>query len=761
MPASRSLNPITRYARWLHIQWPAGAVEKRPRVNPDGTTDLPGVRIVGDLSGIPLLKFSSDSGAKAVQAILADPTFQRQPADDPVLDLVIIGAGVAGMAAALEARRRKLRFTIMDAAEPFATVVNFPAGKPIYTYPSEMKPAGALQFRPEVHPKEQLLEDLRRECAGIDTLIARAERIERARGHLKVHIMRPGDRADVLNARHVIVAIGCSGNYRKLNVPGEDLDKVYNRLHDPKDFAGRKILVVGGGDSALETAIALAEAGATVTLSYRKPEFARPKPDNLQRLASVPLRVLFETRVKEIQPSQVILTGASNEPIAIPNDAVFTMIGRDPPLDFFRRSGVRIRGEWTAPSIIGLLAFVGFCFWLYHWKSGHAIPFAGALPRWLDPDPARIGTWFTDRRTLLGTLAHSASSRSFYYTLAYSLIVVIFGIRRIRRRKTPYVKWQTITLMAIQVIPLFILPEIILPWLGQNGVFASGTRLGHFANWFFEPYDALGYDRAYWRSYGFVLAWPLFVYNWFTDAPMWGWLIVGFLQTFVMIPAMIYFWGKGAYCGWICSCGALAETLGDQHRRKMPHGPAWNRLNLAGQVVLAFAVILMILRVLGWILGSRSAPARLFALGFGGKIGYGWTVDLILAGVIGYGLYFWFSGRVWCRFFCPLAALMHIFARFSRFRILADKKKCISCNVCTNVCHQGIDVMSFANKGLPMADPECVRCSACVQECPTGVLTFGQIDRATHQPISSDPAFLAASPVLMREIHINGKRHAL
>ena len=75
---------------------------------------------------------------------------------------------------------------------------------------------------------------------------------------------------------------------------------------------------------------------------------------------------------------------------------------------------------------------------------------------------------------------------------------------------------------------------------------------------------------------------------------------------------------------------------------------------------------------------------------------------------------------------CPLAALMHIYARFSTFRIFADKKKCISCNVCTSVCHQGIDIMNFANKGLDMEDPQCVRCSACVQSCPTGVLQFGR-----------------------------------
>src|SRR4029077_13233124 len=100
------------------------------------------------------------------------------------------------------------------------------------------------------------------------------------------------------------------------------------------------------------------------------------------------------------------------------------------------------------------------------------------------------------------------------------------------------------------------------------------------------------------------------------------------------------------------------------------------------------------------------------------------------------------SGRVWCRFACPLAALMHVYARFTSFRILADKKKCISCSVCTSVCHQGIDIMAFANKGLPMEDPQCVRCSACVESCPTGVLTFGSLAR--NGVIRLDA--LAASP---------------
>jgi len=241
-----------------------------------------------------------------------------------------------------------------------------------------------------------------------------------------------------------------------------------------------------------------------------------------------------------------------------------------------------------------------------------------------------------------------------------------------------------------------------------------------------------------------------------TQAPIVGWLAISFVQTFVLIPFLVWRYGKGAYCGWICSCGGLAETMGDTLRSKMPHGPFWNRLNMVGQALLAAAFALLLIRVLGW-LWPESWMNTSFAMLLEGKrsdgmtvnpLSWKWTVDVIIGGVLGVGLYVKYSGRVWCRFACPLAALMHIYARFSRFRIVADKKKCISCNVCTSVCHQGIDIMNFANKGLPMADPQCVRCSACVQSCPTGTLSFGQVNRS-GQTISVDS--LAASPVQILE----------
>jgi len=750
----RMPGPLTRYADWLHLRWPAGRVERLPEIREDGSTAIPGVYVVGDLAGVPLLKFALDSGARVVERLAAELAGEpgrgaaqvaaaTATAPSDLLDLVILGAGVAGAAAAVEAKARGLRFVLLETAEPFATIANFPRGKPIFTYPMAMTPAGRLQVRAEV--KEALLEELRAQAAAsaIEVTPGRAERISREGGALAVHLASGAP----LRARRVVIAIGRSGDFRRLGVPGEDLDKVSNRLHDPADYAGKDVLVVGGGDSALEAAIALGQAGARVTLAHRGREFARPKPENVERVSHA-ATIRFETRVKEIAPARVTLAGPSGYEESIPNDNVFALIGREAPLDFFRRSGIPIQGEMRPAAWAALGLFVLFCVWLYNWKSGgsasawwaarHWFPFN--LPDLLASAGGRVAADAADKRTLLGVLAISAGGPSFWYTLAYSTVVGIFGIRRIRRRKTPYVTAQTLTLMAVQVVPLFLLPEVILPLLGNNGLLPQGLADALF------PVVTYGHGREYWRAYGLILAWPLNVYNVFTHEPLGWWLAISAAQTLVLIPLGIYFFGKGVYCGWICSCGALAETLGDTHRQKMPHGPGWNRLNLAGQGVLGIAVLFLILRIAGWLLPEGNPIAANFDVWF--KTPYKWFVDVTLAGVVGYGVYFWYSGRVWCRFFCPLAALMHIYARFSRFGIVAEKKKCISCNVCTSVCHQGIDVMSFANKGAPMTDPECVRCSACVQSCPTGVLTFGRVDRA-GKTIALD--LLPASPVQMRE----------
>lgn len=424
---------LGRYARWLHLQWPAGTVETLPEVREDGSTNVPGLFVAGDLTGIPLLKLASDSGARVVGRLASDPAFTRgreKAAGDPVRDLVILGAGIAGMAAAIEAKKAGLDAIVIEASEPFSTLINFPRRKPIFTYPSGMTPAGSLQFTRRSDIKEGLVEEMRETAArhGIEPIHGRAERVIRRSGRLEVAL----DDGTSLAARRVLVAIGRSGDHRTLKVPGESLDKVFNRLHDPADHANRDVLVVGGGDSAAETAIAIARAGGRVTLSHRSAELTRPKPENLASLRALsapggPLRIEAETTVEEIRPSEAILKGRDGARRTLPNDVVFVMIGREAPLDFFRRSGVRLRREWRPGTWAAFAAVLLACVFLYNWKAGGRLNQLFHDREWFPYNVPAILASFGEPDTLAGTLRLSLGSPGFYYSLAYCACVAGFG----------------------------------------------------------------------------------------------------------------------------------------------------------------------------------------------------------------------------------------------------------------------------------------------------------------------------------------------
>ncbi len=730
-------NWLKTYFNWLHLSVPAGVVEPLPEAGPEGETKFPGVWISGDLTGIPLLKTAADSGAQ-----IAEKAFQYLRSHDAsdlrkqdAIDLCIIGGGVSGISCALRAKELGMSFRILESSRPYHTIHDFPSGKPIFLYPKDRKLNSSLPLSGDT--KESLIACLEKhpnvqKILQENLLLIPVSHIQPERG---IYAVISKDSEIILKAKTICIAIGKSGDYKRLGIPGEDLPKVFNQLQDPRDFTGKRVIVIGGGDSALETAISLAENGANVSLSYRKDSFSRAKPENVEKflefVQSSRIQFYPSTVPVEIRDSSVVLKLQSGETLAVKNDIVFSMIGRSAPLEFFRKSGIPVSREWNFKRYLSLALILTFCILLYHWKLDGSL--VSEFFRKNGFFPFALESWrsqFHPREGFLYILATNLVSPSFYYSLAYTLVVGIFGIRRIRRRPTAYIKFQTLVLCLFQLVPLFLLPFFILPYLGFLGVWDSGWA-GWIADEFFPKVD-YGLGREYWRAFGLILAWPLFIWNVFTGSPMWGWLILSFVQTFAIIPLIVWRWGKGAYCGWICSCGALAETLGDSHRKKMPHGPFWNRLNLLGQGILCFALVLLLLRFASWFLpGSIAHPIQnFFYLLLSGwyPLSYYYLVDLWLAGILGVGLYFHFSGRTWCRFACPLAALMHIYAKFSQFRIFSEKKKCISCNICTSVCHQGIDVMSYANKGLPMNDPQCVRCSACVVNCPTEVLHFGRID---------------------------------
>ncbi len=523
------MNPIARYLHWLHDRWPAGAVEKAPHVNDDGTTRVPGLRVVGDLVGVPLLKFSAHTGARAVQEILRESAFKpsKQGFD---YDLAIVGAGVAGVSAAIEAKKAGLNFLLLDASEPFSTIRNFPRGKPIYAYPTEMTPDGELRFKAKV--KEGLLAELEQQAErhGIRSTTARIERVHRQADAL---VLKQANGPDI-SAQRVIVAIGRTGNYRKLGVPGENRENVYTRLVDAEPYAGQDVLVVGGGDSALEAAIALAEAGAKVALSYRKNSFARPKPENATRIETLAqdgsIRLLMASKVLSIHEDSASIQQPDGQAIQLPAAATFLLIGREAPLDFFRRSGVPISGDYNARFWLTMAAALALMTLFYHWQKGILFQSLGTGSiAWAIASLGGLLQTAVDTPThFLNHLRGALNQPGFYYSLAYSACVVAFGIRRVKRRKTPYVRLQTTVLALFQIIPLFLLPWLLLPWAGANGWWADGI-----GGWIGDQFWPNG---EYWRAFGLVLAWPLFVYNWFTPDPIWGWLILGFLQTFVLIP---------------------------------------------------------------------------------------------------------------------------------------------------------------------------------------------------------------------------------
>ena len=758
-----------RYSRWLHLQWPAGTVEPWPRVRADGSTNVPGLYVTGDLLGRPLLKDALDSGARRAAHIAADPALRSVPAPAGTLDLVIVGGGVSGFAAALEARRRGLACEIVEADEPFFTPANYPAHRTVFAYPSGLRPAGGLQLTGEV--KETLVTGLRAQVARAEVtpIIARAERVERAADLLRVILAG----APPLLARRVIVAIGRSGCFHRIEVPGEELEHVFDRLHDPHEYAGRRTLVVGGDERAAESAIALSEGGAEVILVHRGAMLTQPGYETLsrlsERLAGAPTqpwrrkmdRALIPRRapgpgtvtlrlvahVEEIRPGAAILREGDGPGETVPVDAVFVMVGCEASSDFLRRCGVALQGERKALHRVGLAFFLLLCAALCDWRAGGPVAvwwrahggFPNSLPELLASAGGGLARAAAEPRTVVGTLAISAAGPSFWCALAFSALVVVFGVRRMRRRQTPYVTAQTLALMAVQSLLLFLLPEILLPWLGHNGWLPRGLLDALF------PAISGAHGREYWRAYGLVLAWPLQAANVFTREPLVAWLAIALVQTCVILPLAVRRFGKGAYCGWVCPRGALAETLGDTQRWKMPHGPRWNRLGLAGQFVLGATLALLALRIAGWFQPASSGADTLFEQLCDG---YRWTADVLLAGLLGYGLFFRASGRVWCRFLCPLGALLNVMTRVSRFRIIAEKQRCISCGHCTAACHMGVDVMSFARLGRNVEDPQCVRCSACMHDCPTGVLAFGRVDaRGARSALDS----LAASPVRMRE----------
>ncbi|MFS4483731.1 4Fe-4S binding protein [Hyunsoonleella sp. 2307UL5-6] len=291
------------------------------------------------------------------------------------------------------------------------------------------------------------------------------------------------------------------------------------------------------------------------------------------------------------------------------------------------------------------------------------------------------------------------ASQWFVYGFLYCVIMIVMATRMyIKYRHNKYQIIRTTSVLFFQIVFAFLIPEIMTSLNMPGYDFKNAFPLDY--DFFFEwNLDSL-------RDSGAV---GLFILVW------------GVVLTIVIVPVMVYFFGKRWYCSWVCGCGGLAETLGDpyrQHSNKSMN--AWKLERWLIHSVLVFSLVMTIVTLYCYFSG---AEAFLGIKSQWIKDTYSFLIGAWFAGVIGTGFYPIFGNRVWCRFGCPLAAYLGLVQRFkSRFRITTNGGQCISCGNCSTYCEQGIDVRAYAQKGENIVRASCVGCGVCSAVCPRGVL---------------------------------------
>lgn len=320
-----------------------------PLLAGDFQTNIPGLYIVGELGGMGLIYNATTQALQGMRAIVASLPDRV----DGAHQVVIVGAGPAGLAASLAAKEAGLDFVTVEQESIGGTVLHYPRHKIVMTRPVELPLYGRLHVT-EVS-KEALLGVWNDILAKTGLEIRTGVRVEGVqRGADGVFDLKTSQ--GPLRAQRIVLAMGRRGSPRKLGVPGEEQSKVVYRLLEPERYAGRHCLVVGGGDAAVEAAIALGEAGATVHLAHRGASFDRIRPKNQARLDEAEtagrVRVLLEAQTREIRTDSVSIdVGGAGE--ILPNEDVIVLIGGVLPTPFLEAAGVQVktfRGEAYAPA---------------------------------------------------------------------------------------------------------------------------------------------------------------------------------------------------------------------------------------------------------------------------------------------------------------------------------------------------------------------------------------------------------------------------
>ena len=311
-----------------------------PYVKPTFETNVPGIYIAGELGGMGLVRKAAEQGKQAIESVV------KASRGSCELDVVIVGSGPAGLSATLGAMEKKLRFVTLEQEDSLGgTVYHYPRNKIVMTQPVVLPLAGNAKLG-EIS-KESLLAFWQDIVDRFGMKIEFGQRVEKVTAVDNGFIVKT-DRAEY-STRAVLLAIGRRGTPRKLGVPGEELPKVVYRLIDPEQYRGRHVLVVGGGDSAIEAAVAIAaEEGSSVTLSYRGEAFGRVKQKNRERLAEAEgrgnLRVLLGSTINRIEAEFVYLE--CEDTVKLANDAVIVCAGGILPTPMLKEMGIRVETKF-------------------------------------------------------------------------------------------------------------------------------------------------------------------------------------------------------------------------------------------------------------------------------------------------------------------------------------------------------------------------------------------------------------------------------
>ena len=313
-----------------------------PHVNPDFQTNVPGIFIAGELGGMGLIRNAIEQGRQAVDSIRK---FERRRSAN-AYDVIIVGAGPAGFSASLAAMQHKLRYLTIEQDSFGGTVAHFPRGKLVMTAPATLPLIGKVKFK-EIS-KEKLLKFWENAASKTRLKVNYGEQVEsitRFDNEFEVRTTRASYRTS-----SVLLAIGRRGTPRKLEVVGEDQAKVVYRFIDPEQYRRQHVLVVGGGDSALEAATSIAEQpGTTVTLSHRSEAFSRAKVKNRERVETAEksgrLKVLLQSKVKRIGRHDVEIE-QKGERMKIKNDAIIVCAGGILPTAFLKSVGIEVETKY-------------------------------------------------------------------------------------------------------------------------------------------------------------------------------------------------------------------------------------------------------------------------------------------------------------------------------------------------------------------------------------------------------------------------------